>query len=98
MHLIPLIELPTAFHTPELLFEQVFCYFRIPEDIVSEQGPQSTSRAWAGFMEKLGVSDSLTYHPHATGQIEGVNQKVGRFLCACCSTKQEDRPKFPLRA
>ena len=41
-------------------------------------------------MERLGVSVSLTsgYHPESNGQVESVNQEVGRFLWSYC----QDRP------
>ena len=41
-------------------------------------------------MERLGVSVSLTsgYHPESNGQVERVNQEVGRFLRSYC----QDRP------
>ncbi|XP_016347329.1 uncharacterized protein LOC107692676 [Sinocyclocheilus anshuiensis] len=38
--LLPLRGLPTALETAELLFNQVFRYYGIPEDIVSDRGPQ----------------------------------------------------------
>ena len=64
------------------MFQQVFRYFGIPEDIVSDRGPQYTSQVWAAFFEHLGVSVSLTsgYHPQANGQCEKVNQELGKFL------------------
>lgn len=45
LHLIPLPSLPTAFSLAELLFTQVFRIYGLPEDIVSDRGPQFTSRA-----------------------------------------------------
>lgn len=59
-----------AFQTAELLFHYVFCYFGIPEDIVSDRGPQFTSKVWPSFLGKLEISVSLTlgYHPQANGQ------------------------------
>jgi hypothetical protein len=35
-------------------------HYGVPEDIVSDRGPQFTSRVWRAFMERLGVSVSLT--------------------------------------
>ena len=42
-------------------------------------------------MERLGVSVSLTsgFHPESNGQVERVNQDVGRFLRSYC----QDRPR-----
>lgn len=61
MHLVPLAELPMVFQTAKL-FEHVFSYFSLPEDIISDHRPQFTSRFWAGCMEKLGVTVSLTLY------------------------------------
>ncbi|KAG1953648.1 hypothetical protein F2P79_009189 [Pimephales promelas] len=58
--LIPLPGLPTAFETAETLFHQVFRHFGIPEDIVSDRGPQFISRVWKAFFNLLGVTVSLT--------------------------------------
>ncbi|KAL0152686.1 hypothetical protein M9458_052409 [Cirrhinus mrigala] len=48
--LIPLPGLPTAMNTAQLLFSQIFRHFGIPEDIVSDRGPQFTSRVWKEFL------------------------------------------------
>ena len=52
--LLPLPGLPTALKTAEALFTQVFRTYGVPEDIVSDRGPQFTSRVWKVFMERLG--------------------------------------------
>jgi hypothetical protein len=68
----PLPGIPTALQTAEALFTHVFRHYGVPEDIVSERGPQFTSRVWRAFMEHLGVLVSLTsgYHPESNGQVE----------------------------
>uniref|UniRef100_A0AAY5K5F8 Integrase catalytic domain-containing protein n=1 Tax=Esox lucius TaxID=8010 RepID=A0AAY5K5F8_ESOLU len=88
--LLPLPGLPTALQTAEALFTHVFRHYGVPEDIVSDRGPQFTSRVWKAFMQHLGISVSLTsgYHPQSNGQVERVNQEVGRFLRSYC----QDRP------
>ncbi len=62
--LIPLNNLPTAMETAELLFQHIFRYFGIPEDIVSDRRPQFVSRVWRTFFYLLGVTVSLSsgYH------------------------------------
>ncbi|XP_070985515.1 mucin-5B-like [Oncorhynchus clarkii lewisi] len=75
---------PSPFHnghalqTAEALFTHVFRHYGVPEDIVSDRGPQFTSRVWRAFMERLAVSVSLTsgYHPESNGQVERVNQEM----------------------
>jgi hypothetical protein len=54
--LLPLTGLPTALQTAEALLTHVFRHYRMPEDIVSDRGPQFTSRVWRAFME-------LIHHP-----------------------------------
>lgn len=98
--LIPLPELPIAFETTELIFNYVFRNVWIPQDIVSDCGTQSTSCVWSSFMEKLGVSVSLTsgYDHQANGQVERAKQEIGCFLCSNCSENQEDWVQFLLWA
>ncbi|KAI2643054.1 Transposon Tf2-9 polyprotein [Labeo rohita] len=80
--LIPLPKLPTAMETAEALCEAVFRYYGLPEDIVSDRGPQFTSRLWRSFFKLLGVNISLSsaYHPQSNGQAERMNQELIRFL------------------
>ncbi|ROL53801.1 Transposon Tf2-6 polyprotein [Anabarilius grahami] len=88
--LIPLKGLTTAIETAELLFNHVFRYFGIPEDIVSDRGPQFISRVWKAFHSLLGVAVSLTsgYHPQSNGQTERKIQEIGRFLRTFCHDHQ----------
>ncbi len=76
--LLPLKGLPTAMETAELLFNQVFRYYGIPEDVVSDRGPQFISRVWKAFFSLLGVSVSLSsgYHPQSNGQTERKIQEM----------------------
>ncbi|KAL0156943.1 hypothetical protein M9458_048189, partial [Cirrhinus mrigala] len=93
---IPLPKLPTAMETAELLCNWVFRLYGLPEDIVSDRGPQFTSQLWAGFFRLLGVNISLTsgYHPQANGQAERLNQRLTRFLRSYCHDHQEDWSRF----
>ncbi|KAL0148771.1 hypothetical protein M9458_055949 [Cirrhinus mrigala] len=54
---IPLPKLPTAMETAELLCNWVFRFYSLPEDIVSDRGPQFTSRLWTSFFRLLGVNN-----------------------------------------
>ncbi len=77
--LIPLPRLPTAMQTAESLFSHVFRNFGIPEDIVSDRGPQFISRVWRAFFNLLGVSVSLTsgYHPQSMARLSGRSRTLG---------------------
>lgn len=73
--LTPLKKLPTAFDTAELLMEHVFRNFGIPEDILSDRGPQFISIVWRAFFALMNVTVSLTsgYHPQSNRQTERKN-------------------------
>ncbi|KAL0177165.1 hypothetical protein M9458_026059, partial [Cirrhinus mrigala] len=93
---IPLPKLPTAMETAEQLCNWVFRLCGLPEDILSDRGPQFTSRLWASFFGLLGVNVSLTsgYHPQANGQVERLNQELTRFLRSYCLDHQEDWSRY----
>lgn len=67
---VPFNSLPSTLQVAETLFQHVFRYYGIPEDIISDRGPQFISRIWKAFFQKLGTSVSLTssYHLESNGQ------------------------------
>ncbi|KAK3548579.1 hypothetical protein QTP70_014500 [Hemibagrus guttatus] len=95
-HLIPLKGLPTAMETAELMFNHIFRYFGIPEDIVSNRGPQFISRVWKAFFSRLGVAVSLSsgYHPQTNGQTERKIQEIGRYLRTFCHGHQDSWSQY----
>ncbi|KAK3534609.1 hypothetical protein QTP86_016759 [Hemibagrus guttatus] len=80
---------PTVMQTVEAMFQHVFRNFGLPEDIVSDQGSQFTSRVWRSLCEQLGISVSLNsgYHPQSNGQLSTRNLKL---KLPCCKLS----PKF----
>ncbi|XP_043103315.1 DNA (cytosine-5-)-methyltransferase 3 beta, duplicate a [Puntigrus tetrazona] len=76
--LMPLKGLPTAMEIALALFHNVFRVYGLPEDIVS--GTQFTSQVWKAFCKQLDINISLTsgYHPQSNGQVERLNQEIGR--------------------
>ncbi|KAK3506336.1 hypothetical protein QTP70_000780 [Hemibagrus guttatus] len=94
--LIPLKGLPTAMQTADAMFAHVFRNFGLPEDIVSDRGPQFTSRVWRALCARLdiGVSLSSSHHPQSNGQVERLNQEIGRFLRSYCSREQQRWSEF----
>ncbi|KAL0175529.1 hypothetical protein M9458_027859, partial [Cirrhinus mrigala] len=93
---VPLEGLPTAMETAEHFFHQVFRLFGIPEEIVSDRGPQFISHVWKAFFKLLGVSVNLSsgYHPQTNGQTERKIQELGRYLRAYCSGDQHSWSRF----
>ncbi len=87
--LIPLPKLPSALETAETLCNYVFRFYGLPEDIVSDRGPQFTSRVWSAFFRLLNINVSLTsgYHPQSNGQTKRLNQELTRFLRTYCQNR-----------
>ncbi|KAJ7991165.1 hypothetical protein DPEC_G00294420 [Dallia pectoralis] len=94
--LIPLHKLPNATQMAEVVFLQVFRQFGLPEDIVSDRGPQFISRVWKAFCDRLGVSISLSsgYHPQSNGQTERLNQEIGRYLRQQCARQPQEWSRY----
>ncbi|KAI2650126.1 Transposon Tf2-6 polyprotein [Labeo rohita] len=97
---IPLPKLPSALETVEALCNQVFRFYGLPEDILSDRGPQFTSRVWSSFCKLLNINVSLTsgYHPQSNGQAERLNQELTRFLRSYCQQNQSDWSRYLLWA
>ncbi|KAK3567133.1 hypothetical protein QTP86_010433 [Hemibagrus guttatus] len=94
--LLPLKGPPTAMKAAELMFNHVFWYFGIPEDIVSDQGPQFVSRVWRAFFTCLGVAVNLSsgYHPQTNGQTERKIQAISRYLRTFCHGHQDSWSQY----
>jgi len=84
VHLVALPKLPSASETVHLLMSQVFRLHGLPQDVVSDRGPQFTSQVWQAFFKGLGASVSLSsgYHPQTNGEDEP-ERGVGTPLCGC---------------
>ncbi|KAI2645887.1 Transposon Tf2-9 polyprotein [Labeo rohita] len=94
--LIPISKLPSAFEAAELLCNQVFRFYGLPEDIVSDRRPQFTSRLWSSFFKLFNVNISLTsgYHPQSNGQTERLNQEIIRFFRSYCYNNQSNWSRY----
>lgn len=82
LHLIPLAKLPSAKETAEAVLNHVVRLHGFPQDIVSDRGPQFTSRFWKEFCNLIGATASLSsgYHPQTNGQTERYNQEIETAL------------------
>lgn len=91
-HFVPFNSLHSALQVAESLFQYVFRYYGIPEDILSDRGPQFVPRVWRAFMTHLEASVLLTsgYHPQSNGQAERTIQELDMFLRAYCHSCQND--------
>src|ERR1700678_4132667 len=65
----------------QLLFDNLFKRFGLPNKIISDRGPQFAARAFKELLKLLGITSSLTtaYHPQSDGATEWVNQEIERI-------------------
>jgi hypothetical protein len=64
-HFTPCSKLITAEETAQLILGEIVQLHGLPEDIVSDKGPQFASKFWCRLFELLGVDIRLssTFHP-----------------------------------
>ncbi len=89
VHFIPLPKLPSARETAVIVFDHVFHIHGLPVDVVSDRGPQFSSRFWTEFCRLLGATASLSsgYHLQTNGQSERANQDLERVLRCVASAE-----------
>lgn len=71
-HFVPLPKLPSAKEMVVVMLTQVFCRHSYLRDVVSDQGPQFSSRFWREFCQLVGATFSLSsrYHPQSNCRAE----------------------------
>lgn len=79
---IPLRGFPTALKAAKARVQHVFRHFGLPEDIISDRGPQFITRVWLGFFHLLGVSVSLSsgYYLQTNCQTKRKIQEIRQYL------------------
>ena len=87
VHFVALPKLPSAAETADPLISQVVRLHGIPQNIVSDRGPQFTSGVWKAFCRGIGAMVNLSsgYHPQTNGQVEWANQALEATL-RCVTT------------
>ena len=75
---------------------EVFRHHGLPDDIISDRGPQFISKFRKHLMEALNVSCKLSssYHPQTDGQTAQTNQTLEKYLRCFVNYQQDDWVKF----
>ncbi|KAL2080706.1 hypothetical protein ACEWY4_024499 [Coilia grayii] len=94
VHFIPLPKLPSAKETADIMVWHVFRLHGLPVEVVSDRGPQFTSRFWQAFCKLLGASVCLSsgFHPQSNGQTERANQLLETVLRCLASQSPSTCP------
>jgi transposase InsO family protein len=71
----------------QLLLDNLYKQFGLPDEILSDRGPQFAAKAFHKLLKLLGIKLNLTtaYHPQTDGATERVNQEIEAYLLIYCS-------------
>jgi transposase InsO family protein len=91
-HFTPCSNSITAEETTQLILDGIVQLHGLPEEIVSDKGPQFASKFWHRLFELLGVDIwlSLAFHPETDGQTERTNQTLKQYLRCTVNYQQDD--------
>jgi RNase H-like domain found in reverse transcriptase/Reverse transcriptase (RNA-dependent DNA polymerase)/Integrase zinc binding domain/Integrase core domain len=75
----------------DLLHENLYKWFGLPDKMLSDRGPQFAAKAFRAMLSRLGVNLvlSMAYHPQMDGTMEHVNQEIEAYLAIYCHSHPE---------
>ena len=90
--LCPCTKTITSDRVAQLLFDNLFKRFGLPNKIISDRRPQFAARAFKELLKLLRITSSLTtaYHPQSDGATEQVNQEIEVYLSIYCISNPEN--------
>ena len=93
--LLPCNKTITAEQVANLLLENLYKRFGLPDEIISDRGPQFAAHAFRELLKLLNVTSklSMAYHPQTDGATERVNQEIEAYLSIFCSSFPEEWAK-----
>ena len=82
-HFVPCKKIITGEDTAKLFIDNIYGYHGLPDDIVSDQGPQFVFKFWQSLFKILQIEIKLSsaFHLQTNGQTEWVNQVLEQYLC-----------------
>jgi transposase InsO family protein len=85
--LIPMAKTLTQEGAGQLLLDNLYKRFGLPDEVLSDRGPQFAAKAFCELLKLLGIKSNLTtaYHPQTDGATERVNQEIEAYLSIYCS-------------
>ena len=92
VHLIPSRINYNASQLAELVFEHIYKFHGLPQNIISDRDVLFTSTFWSRLHRLLGTKlrMSSAYHPQSDGSTERANRTVTQMLRQCIQPDQRD--------
>src|ERR1700678_4103413 len=93
--LCPCTKTITSEDTAQLLLDNLYKRFGLPDKIISDRGPQFAAKVFRELLKLLGITSSLStaYHPQSDGATERVNQEIEVYLSIYCISNPENWAK-----
>ena len=93
--LTPCNKTLTSEDTVQLLLENLYKRFGLPDKIIPDRGPQFASKAFVELLKLLGIKSALStaYHTPTDRTTEQVNQEIKAYLSIYCASHPEDWPQ-----
>jgi transposase InsO family protein len=91
-HFIPTHTTVTAEGSARLFLHNVWKLHGLPNQVISDRGPQFVAEFTRELYKKLGIKIAATtaWHPQADGQTERVNQELDQFLRIFVNERQDN--------
>ena len=89
--LVPTTKKQTVDATAQILLDNLYKRFSLPDKFISDRGPQFAAKAFQELLKLLGIKSSLStaYHPQSDGATKHVNQEIEAYVAIYCSTHPE---------
>lgn len=96
VHIAPTTDTVTSEGIARLFRDTVWKHHGLPEQVISDRGPQFVSKFMRELNSILGIktAPSTAYHPQTDGQTERVNQEVEQYLRLFVNHRQDDWPEW----
>jgi hypothetical protein len=93
---IPTAKTLTQEGAGQLLLDNLYKQFGLPDEMLSDWGPQFAAKAFRKLLKLLGIKSNLTtaYHPQTDGATERVNQEIEAYLSIYCSAHPTEWKNF----
>jgi transposase InsO family protein len=94
--LIPMAKTLTQQGAGQLLLDNLYKQFGLPDKMLSDQRPKFAAKAFCGLLKLLALKSNLTtaYHPQTDGATERVNQEIEAYLSIYCSAHPTEWKNF----
>jgi transposase InsO family protein len=91
-HFTPCSKSIMTEETAQLILDGIVRLHGLPEEIVSDRGPQFASKFWRRLFELLGVDIRLSsaFHLKTNGQTERTNQTLEQYLHCTVNYQHDD--------